>query len=299
MRTSKEENFIVSETVAILGLGTMGSGMAGNLLKAGFSLTVYNRTATKAKALVDEGTRLASTPAEAVKGASIVIAMLADDAASCEIWTGSNGALEGVKKGAILIESSTVSPAWIAELAQLALAHGAELLDAPVTGSRMQAAAGQLTFLVGGSDRALEAATPVLKAMSKEIVHLGPVGSGAKMKLINNFLCGVQVASLAEGLTWIERSGLDRDKALSILKNGAPGSPLLGAIAERMTSHNYAVNFLLRLMTKDLAYAESEASGCGVHLKTSEAARSLFEAAIAKGFGEEDMASVIEPIRAV
>ena len=110
----------------------------------------------------------------------------------------------------------------------------------------MQAAAGQLTFLVGGSDRALETATPVLKAMSKEIVHLGPVGSGAKMKLINNFLCGIQVASLAEGLAWIERSGLDRDKALSVLKTGAPGSPLLAAIAERMVNRNYAVNFLLK-----------------------------------------------------
>jgi 3-hydroxyisobutyrate dehydrogenase len=287
----------VSGNVAILGLGTMGGGMAGNLLRAGFSLTVYNRTVSKAEALVKEGARLASTPAEAVKGAAIIIGMLADDLASREVWTGKNGALESVQQGAILIESSTVSPAWIAELAQLASEHGAELLDAPVTGSRMQAAAGQLTFLVGGSDRALEAATPVLKAMSKEIVHLGPVGSGAKMKLINNFLCGVQVASLAEGLAWIERSGLDRDKALSILKNGAPGSPLLGAISARMVNHDYTVNFLLKLMAKDLGYAQSEASGCGVHLKTSEAASGLFETAVAKGFGEEDMSSVIEPLR--
>jgi 3-hydroxyisobutyrate dehydrogenase len=287
----------VSENVAILGLGTMGGGMAANLLKAGLSLTVYNRTALKAESLVKDGARLASTPAEAVNGASIVIGMLADDTASRDVWTGRDGALEGIQQNAILIESSTVSPVWIAELAQLASARGAELLDAPVTGSRMQAAAGQLTFLVGGSDRALEAATPVLKAMSKEIVHLGPVGSGAKMKLINNFLCGVQVASLAEGLAWIERSGLDRDKALSVLKNGAPGSPLLGAIADRMVNRNYAVNFLLRLLRKDLAYAESEAAACGISLKTSEAARSHFEAAVAKGFGESDMASVIEPLR--
>jgi 3-hydroxyisobutyrate dehydrogenase len=288
----------VSESVAILGLGTMGAGMAANLLKAGFSLTVYNRTTAKAQALVSAGARLASTPAEAAKGASIVIGMLADDAASGEVWTGKDGALEGIRQGAVLIESSTVSPAWIAELAELSARHGAELLDAPVTGSRMQAEGGQLTFLVGGSDQALQIATPALKAMSKEIVHLGPVGSGAKMKLINNFLCGVQVASLAEGLTWIERSGLDREKALSILKSGAPGSPLLGAISERMINHNYTVNFLLRLMTKDLKYAQSEAADCKVELKTAEVARCLFEAAIAKGFGEEDMASVIEPLRA-
>jgi 3-hydroxyisobutyrate dehydrogenase len=171
-------------------------------------------------------------------------------------------------------------------------------LDAPVTGSRTQAATGKLTFLVGGNERAFSAATPVLKAMSSEIVHLGPVGSGAKMKLINNFLCGVQVASLAEGLAWIERSGLDRAKALTILKSGAPGSPLLGAISERMVNHNYAVNFLLKLMTKDLKYAHAEAALCNVDLKTAETARELFENAVAKGFGDEDMASVIEPLRA-
>jgi 3-hydroxyisobutyrate dehydrogenase len=287
----------VNNKVAILGLGTMGGGMAANVLKAGFSLSVYNRTASKAQALVDAGAHLASTPAEAAREASVIISMLSDDAASREVWLGRDGALEAAQKGTILIESSTVSPAWIAELAALATKRGLLLLDAPVTGSRMQAEAGQLSFLVGGDEAALEAATPVLKVMSKEIIHLGPVGSGAKMKLINNFLCGVQIASLAEGLTWIERSGLDREKAIAVLKSGAPGSPLLGAISARMMSQNYTVNFLLSLMTKDLLYAQTEAAHCDVPLKTAEVARSLFEAAIAQGFGDQDMSSVVEPIR--
>jgi len=287
----------VAETVAILGLGTMGAGMAGNLLKSGFSLTVYNRTAAKAGPLLAAGAKLAATPAEAVKGASVAISMLADDEASRAVWLGEDGALQAASQGTVLIESSTVSPAWIAELAGLAAQPGLELLDAPVTGSRMQAEGGQLTFLVGGSEKTLEAARPVLQAMSKEIMHLGPVGSGAKLKLINNFLCGVQIASLAEGLAWIERSGLDREKALAFLKAGAPGSPLLGAISARMVDHSYAVNFLLRLMAKDLLYAQTEAAHCKVDLTTAEAARSLFEAAIAKGFGEADMSSVIEPLR--
>lgn len=287
----------MGEDVAILGLGTMGAGMAANLLKAGFSLNVYNRTSAKAQALIGAGARFASTPAEAAKDASVIISMLADDAASREVWLGQDGALGAAKEGAILVESSTVSPAWIAEFAKMAEQHRVNLLDAPVTGSRMQAETGQLSFLVGGRDTTLEAATPVLRAMSKEIVHLGPLGSGAKMKLINNFLCGVQAASLAEGLAWIEHSGLDRDKALSILKAGAPGSPLLGAISARMVSRNYTVNFLLKLMTKDLLYAQNEAAQSNVDLKTAEVARSLFEAAIAQGFGDEDMASVIEPLR--
>jgi 3-hydroxyisobutyrate dehydrogenase len=294
-KTKKE--FSVAENIALLGLGTMGGGMAGNLLKAGFSLNIYNRTPAKAQALVSAGARLASTPAEAARGASVIISMVEDDAASREVWLGKEGALGAASKGAILIEASTVSPAWIAEFARLAEQHGVDLLDAPVTGSRMQAAAGQLSFLVGGKDSVLDTATPVLKAISKEIVHLGPVGSGAKMKLINNFLCGVQAASLAEGLVWIERSGLDRDKSLSILKAGAPGSPLLSALSARMVSRDYTVNFLLKLMTKDLLYAQNEAALYDVDLKTAETARTLFEAAIARGFGEEDMASVIEPLR--
>jgi 3-hydroxyisobutyrate dehydrogenase len=287
----------VAENVALLGLGTMGAGMAANLLKAGFSLTVYNRTPAKAKALTDLGARSAATPAGAAKGAAVIISMLSDDAASRAVWLGNEGVLDAAEKDSILIESSTVSPAWIAELAAAAAQRGLNFLDAPVTGSRMQAEAGQLSFLVGGTDTALEKATPALKAMSKEIIHLGPVGSGAKMKLINNFICGVQVASLAEGLTWIERSGLDREKALTVLKSGAPGSPLLGAISARMVSQSYAVNFLLNLMTKDLLYAQNEAAHNNVELKTAAVARGLFEAAIAQGLGNEDMSSVIEPLR--
>ena len=287
----------MAEKVAFLGLGTMGSGMAANLLRAGFSLAVYNRTAAKAKPLIDAGARLASTPADAARGASIVISMLADDTASREVWLGKDGALATADKGAVLIESSTVSPAWIAELAVLVAQHGAQFLDAPVTGSRVHAESAQLSILVGGSEATLNAVKPVLQAMSKEILHLGPVGSGAKLKLINNFLCGVQVASLAEGLAWIERSGLDREKALAFLKTGAPGSPVFGMVSARMVSQIYSVNFMLKLMAKDLLYAQNEAARCDLDLTTAKTARKLFEDAVTKGFGGEDMASVIQPLR--
>jgi 3-hydroxyisobutyrate dehydrogenase len=271
--------------------------MAANLLKAGFKLTVYNRTEAKAHPLVAAGARYAATPAEAAQGASIIIGMLADDAASREVWMGDDGALNSVGKSTIAIESSTVSPAWITELAALAAAHGAEFLDAPVTGSRTQAAEGQLTFLVGGSASVLETATPALKAMSKEIVHLGLTGSGARMKLINNFLCAVQAASFAEGLAWIERSGLDPQKAVALLTGGAPGSPMFRAMGDRMLNHNYTVNFLLRLLAKDVRYAQAEAAAWKLDLQTAEGPQRLFENAIAAGYGEQDMASVIELLR--
>jgi 3-hydroxyisobutyrate dehydrogenase len=284
-------------SVALLGLGTMGSGMAANLLKAGFPLAVYNRTAAKAEPFAAQGARVARTPAEAARGARLILSMLSDDDASRDAWIGPEGALAAAESGTVLVESSTASPAWITELAELARARHLEFLDAPVTGSRAQAEGGQLVFLVGGSEDALTTVTPALQAMSKDIVHLGPVTSGAKMKLLNNFLCGVQVASLAEGLVWLERSGLDRDKALQVLKTGAPGSPLLANISARMTSGENVVNFLLSLMSKDLAYAQAAAKQNDVELTTATNARHLFERAAAAGYADRDMSAVVEVLR--
>jgi 3-hydroxyisobutyrate dehydrogenase len=285
-------------SVALLGLGTMGSGMAANLLRAGVPLTVYNRTASKAEPFAAQGARIATSPADAAKGAQLIIAMLSDDAASREAWLGSEGALAAASAGTILIECSTISPDWADELGGLARQQGLELLDAPVTGSRVQAAGGQLSFLVGGSEAALATATPVLKVMSKEIVYLGPAGSGAKLKLVNNFLCGVQVASLAEGIAWLEASGLDLEKAMTVLKTGAPGSPLFTGISARMIGHDFTVNFLLKLMAKDLQYAGAAAKEVGVDLTTAANALALFEEAGRRGFAEADMSAVIEPLRA-
>jgi 3-hydroxyisobutyrate dehydrogenase len=288
----------VTQRVALLGLGTMGFGMAKNLLKAGFPLTVYNRTRAKAEPLAVEGAHIAETPADAARDADVIVSMLSDDDASRSTWTGEDGALNRAKVGAVLVESSTVTPEWIAELAALAGKHNLDLLDAPVTGSRVQADGAQLTFLVGGNPAALERARPVLAAMSKDIVLLGPSGSGARMKLINNFLCGVQAVSLGEGIAWIERSGLDREQALKVLKNGAPGSPLLGAISDRMVAATYEVNFLLSLMKKDLNYAQRDAASLGVDLRTAKTAEARFAEAAESGFSDKDMSAVIEPLRA-
>ncbi|MEO6803204.1 MAG: NAD(P)-dependent oxidoreductase [Granulicella sp.] len=285
-------------SIALLGLGTMGVGMAANLLKAGFSLAVYNRTSSRSEPFVSQGARIAHTPADAARNAQIIISMLSDDAASRAVWTGPNGALEAADKGAILVESSTVSPTWVMELAALAAKAGVQLIDAPVTGSRVHAEGAQLNFLVGGDETAVATVMPAFQAMGKSVTHLGPVGSGAKLKLINNFLCGVQAASLAEALVWIERSGLDRDQALQVLRSGAPGSPLLAGLSARMTARDYTVNFLLKLMSKDLEYAHHAAAELGIDLTTAANARALFENAVTSGYGEQDMSSVVESLRA-
>lgn len=279
--------------VSFNGLGAMGSGMAHRLLAAGFSLTVYNRTPGPAEEFRNAGARVASSPAEGAKDADIVITMVSDDRASREVWTSSQGALSTVRPDTLLIDSSTITREWARELATHAEQARCPFLDAPVTGSKPEAKSGKLRFLAGGSAEALERARPVLNHMARDVVHLGDTGAGATMKLINNFLCGVQIASLAEALAWIESSGLQRAEAISILTAGAPGSPLVKALADRMTGPTTDVNFRVELMAKDLTYARNDAQELGVDLSTGLAALQEFEKAVSKGLGNRDISALI------
>jgi 3-hydroxyisobutyrate dehydrogenase len=283
--------------IALLGLGLMGSGMAGRLLDAGYPLTIWNRTPDKTQTLADRGAKVAQSPRQAVAGATVVISMLADVPVCRDVWLGRGEAILGTAPGTVLVESSTVTVEWIEELDRAAREHGCELVDAPVTGSKPQAAAGQLLFLAGGSSAALDSITPILKAMGRDVIHVGPVGSGARLKLINNFLSGSQAAALAEALSLIERSGLDAEKSLGVLTEGAPGSPLVKLLSGRMVARQYEPNFLLRLMAKDLRYAVSEADHQGLDLDMGRAALRVFEHAISAGQGEDDMSAVVEQFR--
>jgi len=278
--------------VAILGLGIMGSGMARRLLSAEVPLAVYNRRREKSAPLAADGASPADTPREAAAQAQIIISMVADDAASRDVWLGENGALAGAAPGSLFIECSTLSCGWIRELAARAAERNCQFLDAPVTGTKPHAASGELVFLVGGSVEALAKARPVFSVLGRETVHLGPVGSGALMKLINNFICGVQAASFAEGLALIDAGGLDRMKAVGILTSGAPGSGIVKRVADRVAASDFAPNFALRWMAKDLSYAIAEGAGKSVSLQTASAALSVFQEAITEGHGDEDFSSV-------
>jgi 3-hydroxyisobutyrate dehydrogenase len=284
--------------VAFLGLGIMGSGMARRLVANGYSLAVYNRDAKKASGFAEAGARVATSPRDAAAGAEVIMSMVADDNASRSMWMGENGALSAAAPGTVCIDSSTVTVHWSRELAAAVAERKCEFLDAPVTGSKTHAAAGELSFLVGGSAATLEKVRPVLAAMSKSITLVGPAGSGAMIKLINNFVCGVQVIALAEAVTMIERSGLDRARALEILTQGAPGSPLVKMVSARMAAADYAPNFLLRLLAKDLGYAIEEAGGLSFRLATAQTALETFQKAIAAGHGDKDMAAAVELLRA-
>ncbi|MGH9517338.1 MAG: NAD(P)-dependent oxidoreductase [Terriglobales bacterium] len=282
--------------VAILGLGTMGAGMAGRLLSSGFPLSVYNRNAARAKPYAERGASVASSPREAASHAEIVISMVADDIASREIWLGANGAMAGARPGAVLIEASTLTVGWIKELATSASRANCEFLDAPVTGTKPHAESGQLLFLVGESAKALERVRPILSVMGRDAIHLGPTGSGALMKLINNFLAAVQAVSFGEALALIEAGGLDRAKATSILTEGAPGSPIVKRVAERVGSGDFTPYFHLSLMAKDVTYAIEEGRRRHVNMRTADAALTAFKQAVTSGLAERDFTAVVQAI---
>lgn len=275
----------------------MGAGMARRLLSKGFPVAVYNRSRQKAEALAPEGAAVAGSPREAAAGARLVISMVADDAASRAVWQGEDGALASAAPGTVLIESSTLTIGWVREMAAAASRASCEFLDAPVTGTKSHAASGELLFLVGGRAEALERARPVLAAMSRDILHLGPTGSGTVMKLVNNFLCGVQAAAFAEAMALVEASRLDREQAAKILCQGAPGSPLVKTIWARAAAGDLTPNFHLRLMAKDLKCSIDAAEPYGLTLKTAAPAIEVFQDAIRNGYGDQDFAAVIEAQR--
>ena len=276
----------------------MGAGMAGRVLTAGFPLAVYNRNPEKTSPFAKAGAFVARTPRDAAARADIIISMLADDNASRAVWLDKDtGALAAAAPGTWLVESSTASVQWIHELAVAAKQRQCELLDAPVTGSKPQAAAGELLFLVGGSAEALAAVRPVLVVMSRDVLHLGPLGSGATLKLVNNFLCGVQAASLAEAMALLNASGLDKEKSIAVLTAGAPGSPLLKILTTRAAANDFTPNFALRLMAKDLTYAREEGARRGIAMNTATPAITDFEKAIAAGYGDKDFSAVIPALQ--
>ena len=213
------------QRVAILGLGIMGGGMAANWLAKGFEVSVWNRTRAKAEPLAAKGAKVAATPRDAAQGADFIFAMVSDDDASRSVWLGPDGALAGAKSGAIGVESSTLTPDWIRELARQAQAKGVGFLDAPVGGSRPAAGAGELRFFVGGDPQTYEAARPALAAVGSKMDLLGPVGAGATWKLINNQLAAGQVAALAEALEVAKKAGFKRRANLRAHPRRRAGEP--------------------------------------------------------------------------
>lgn len=283
------------KNISILGLGAMGSRMAASLIKAGYSVTVWNRSATKAAPLQSLGAKLASSPRDAAAGADIVISMLRDDEASRRAWLdASDGALAGMSQGSIAIESSTLTPAWVKKLAQAAAQQDVDFLDAPVAGSRPQAEAAQLIYLVGGEAQVLQRAEAVLKSMGGAVHHVGGVGSGAVVKLMVNALFGMQVAAMAELLGMAQHAGLDSAKVLEIISSTPVASPAAKIAGQGMLAKNFSPMFPVELVEKDFGYALDAASDVNSVLPLTQSTHAVLRNALAHGLGEQNLTAVAQ-----
>jgi 3-hydroxyisobutyrate dehydrogenase-like beta-hydroxyacid dehydrogenase len=283
--------------IGFLGLGRMGRGMAGRLLGAGHRLRVWNRSAVKAHDLVAAGARLGQTPADAARGADAVFAMVADDIASEAVWNGPQGALEVMSRGALVIESSTLSTSHVANLARAASARGLAYLDCPVAGLPPAAAAGELTLLVGGTPETLERARPLLTPLCRAIRHFGPVGTGTAFKLINNMLGAVQIASLAEAMALAQKLGLDPETVAEATENGAVASPQVKRHARRMLQSQFSdgATFTVGLRLKDVRYCLAMAEGANSAMPIAQDAADWYADAANANF-DGDEARLVEAV---
>lgn len=279
--------------IGFLGLGAMGSRMASNLIANGHKVTVYNRTATACVPLKEKGAAVASTPREAAKNAEFIISMVTDDNAARSIWRDEkNGALAEVQKSSVIIESSTVTPAWVKNLSEHAAKKGAEFIDAPVVGSRPQAEAGQLIYLVGGEKSVLDKVQPILLAMGTAVHHVGGAGSGAMMKLAVNTLFGIQVAAWAETLSWLEKAGIAAGDAVNILNTLPTTSPALQGIGKLMAAGNDDPLFPISLVAKDFGYATQFAHDQHSKSPIADSVAQLFSEARDSGFADRNIVAI-------
>jgi 3-hydroxyisobutyrate dehydrogenase len=275
--------------------------MASRLLARGYELNVYNRTAARSEPLVAAGATLARTPRDACVGADAVVSMTADDTSSKAMWVGDDGALAAeLTPRTLAIECSTLSHDWAMTLGRRAAERGWRYIDAPVTGLPANAAAGELTLLVGADAADLEAARPLLDALATRVLHFGPVGTGTVYKLAVNLIGAVQIASAAEGLALAERGGLDLKLVADAIATGQAASPQVVRNTRFMADGEFArsVPFTPVLRLKDIDYALRLAESLGVATPFGDAAREAFAKLIALGAGAGHEARIIEVARA-
>jgi 3-hydroxyisobutyrate dehydrogenase-like beta-hydroxyacid dehydrogenase len=282
--------------VAFLGLGIMGSRMAANLARAGFELTVWNRTADKAERFCAEhgGVEQAASPAEAAAGSEVVVTMVVDGAQVEQVLLGADGAASGARPGTLCVDCSTIGPAATREIADRLAQRGASMLDAPVTGSSPRAEDGTLTIMAGGSVEDFERARPVLEAMGKLVVHAGPLGHGQMVKVINNAVAATNAATVGQALLVAARAGVDLDALVKVMGAGSGGSTMLELKAGPMREHDYTTLFKLEHMLKDVRLCLEEGQAAGAPFPLAAMTREILTAGMGRGLGDADFAALIE-----
>lgn len=285
------------ERVGFAGLGTMGAAMAADIRRAGFPLTVWNRTPGRAADLVAAGATETRSPRELAQASDIVVICVSDTPDVEAVLFGPQGLAEGLASGNLVVDCSTISPRASRAFAQRLEAQGVGYLDAPVSGGSEGAQKGTLTIMVGGAEADLERARPVLAALGQTITHLGPVGSGQAAKAVNQvILCGTYLG-VAEGIVLAVKAGLDPQQVVAALSGGAARSWVLENRSARMIDDDYPLGFRIALHRKDLAIALDLAREVGASLPVSGLAAAIEDGLIAQGHGDDDNAALARAVR--
>jgi len=279
-------------TVGLIGLGLMGGPMGQNLLRAGFPVVVWNRTRAKADDLVREGAKLAADPGAVAGEADVLITIVSDPAALEEVLFGARGAIEALRPGSTLVDSSTVSPELARQIAAACAEHGVDFLDAPVTGGTWGAKKGELVFMIGGKAEVLERVRPVLEAVGKKFFLLGPSGAGQTVKLGMNLLLALQVDAFAEALALVTAGGVPAEKLIEVLQSSMARSGVLDVKAPMMVKGEFPASFPLRLMHKDVRLALELARNNGVTLPCGTAAYATYSAVMNSSLDDPDFSAV-------
>jgi 2-hydroxy-3-oxopropionate reductase len=283
-------------TVGFIGLGIMGRPMSINLARAGFDVVAYSRRPESAAALAEHGVRAATSIAECVTGADIVVTMLPDSPDVETVVLGDNGVLAHAGADLLIIDMSTVRPATAIEVATQAKARDARALDAPVSGGERGAIDGTLSIMVGGDADDVERARPVLEAMGRTIVHVGPAGAGQTVKAANQLMVGGIIAVVSEALLLIERTGVDPEAAVTVLAAGLAGSRVLDQKATSMLKREFTPGFRIDLHHKDLGIALNAAGQASLALPVTGLISQLFIAARAQNLGSSDHSAILQVI---
>jgi 3-hydroxyisobutyrate dehydrogenase/glyoxylate/succinic semialdehyde reductase len=283
---------MILEQLGFIGLGAMGSRMAANLQKSGRRLLVFNRSRDKGASLVSQGATWADTPAAVAEKVEVLFTMLAHPAAVREAALGQNGFLDRLRPQALWIDCSTVNPSFSREMASEAQARNLRFLDAPVAGSREPAARGELTFFVGGDAADLQACRPLLQAMGNKILHVGGHGMGGALKMVNNLLLASSMAAFAEGLVLGQALGISQERLLEFLMGTPLVAPYLAGKRQKIERGDYAAEFPLQWMQKDLHLAAVSAQEAAVALPLANAAKETYRLAARHGREQEDFSAI-------
>lgn len=282
--------------IGFIGLGIMGRPMARNLMRAGFELTVWNRSRPGIEELTREGAAQGESPADLAAKSDVVITIVTDSPDVEQVVLGERGVIHGARPGSVVIDMSTISPDVTRAIAARLKQKQVEMLDAPVSGGDKGAIAGTLSIMVGGEEAVFERCRPVLEAMGKNIVYIGGHGAGQTAKLCNQIACAVNIQAMAETLLFAARSGIDPNRMLQAVTAGAAGSWMLTHLAPRVLNRDFAPGFMIRLQQKDLRLVLEAAERMKLPLPATALAQQMFRAVEAAGGGDLGTQAIVQAL---